>query len=66
MTKYVIYKNSRLPYVVSYDGYSWDGAGIRNLRKDIYEDKNEALRIAKMLTEFNVTGFSVAKAYERK
>ena len=36
---YVIYKNSRIPTTVSYNGPTWDQAGIRYYYKAQYESK---------------------------
>lgn len=59
MIKYVIYKASRAPDH-TYDGATWDKAGIRELRQDFYYDLVQAQRIAKALSEANPVGFKVS------
>lgn len=59
MTGYVIFKSSRAPRQESYNGPTWDSAGIRHLRQDVYESEDEAKRIAKLLSASNPVGFSV-------
>ena len=56
---WVIYKKTREPGRVSYDGPTWDEAGIRNLWKNSYEDKTEAMAIALVLSTWNLVGFDV-------
>jgi hypothetical protein len=57
--KYVIHKSIRLPGAESYNGPTWDSAGIRHLYKETYENKVDAERIAAILTAYNGVGFSV-------
>ena len=57
--KYVVYKSIQLPGTVSYNGPTWDSAGIRHLYKETYENKVAAERIAAILTAYNGVGFSV-------
>jgi hypothetical protein len=57
--KYVIYKSTRTPSAASYNGPTWDFAGIRHLYKETYENKVDAEKIAAILTEHNGVGFSV-------
>lgn len=59
-TKYVIYKKSRMPGVVSYDGPAWDAAGMRHMRQDQYDDLNVAVAYAQKLSQVNPVGFQVA------
>lgn len=61
MAGYVIYKKSRSPDTESYNGPSWDAAGIRDMRQDTYEDQAFATQIAELLSEVNPIGFSVGK-----
>ncbi len=44
---WVIYKSSRSPANVSYNGPSWDDAQLRHRRLDVYESKDEALELAR-------------------
>lgn len=57
--KYIIYKSTRLPGILSYSGGTWDQAGIRNRYKEQYDDKEEALELASILSSYNGVGFEV-------
>lgn len=56
---YVIHKNSSRLRSESYSGPTWDDAGIRGKRQDVYRTREEAEELAKILSQFNQTGFSV-------
>ena len=60
MSRYVIYKSTRLPWLVSYSGATWDIAGIRDQYRETYYDKATAEALAKKLSAANPVGFSVA------
>ena len=62
---FVIHKTSRTPSKTSYDGVTWDEAGIRHLRQDAYGEKRQAETIATMLAAYNSVGFSVSETQER-
>ena len=64
-TQYVIHKKSRSPLKVSYDGPTWDCAGIRHRRRDTYDDLVYAQATARILSEFNPVGFDVSPTSER-
>lgn len=59
MIKYVISKSSRSIGPVSYNGPTWDNAGLRGWRKDLYDDREEALALATLLSKTNPVGFVV-------
>lgn len=59
MIKYVISKSSRTIGPVSYNGPTWDNAGLRQWRKDLYDDREEALALAALLSRTNPVGFIV-------
>lgn len=61
---YVISKATRTPMSVSYNGPSWDRAGLRHLRKDVYYSLVEAEALARLLTEVNPVGFVVSEVPE--
>lgn len=58
---YVIYKNRRIPTAVSYNGSTWDEAGIRQHYQAQYESKAWAEILAESLSKCNPVGFSVAE-----
>jgi hypothetical protein len=49
-----------MPGLNSYDGPTWDAAGIREKRKDFYPDKAEAEALALILSEHNTIQFLVS------
>lgn len=65
MSKYVIYKATRVPADISYSGPTWDSAGIRNRYKAVYDDIDDALDIVKVLNQYNPVGFKVAPVAQR-
>lgn len=61
---YVIYKSSRLPRKDSYDGPTWQEAGIKDRYKEQYLDRSEAEELVRILSEHNPVGFAVAEVPE--
>jgi hypothetical protein len=59
--KYVIHKASRLAKDISYNGVTWDQAGIRHLRCDTYDKLSYAKGLATILSKFNSIGFTVTE-----
>lgn len=58
---YVIHKSTRPPHTISYAGPAWMHPSMRNVvYKYFYENREEAERVAKMLTEENPVGFIVS------
>jgi len=56
---YTIYKNSRIPREQSYNGSTWDKAGMRHAYKEMYDTREEAQDLADILSQVNAVGFSV-------
>lgn len=56
---YVIHKTSRAAGDASYNGATWDRAGIRTRYAEQYADKKEAEELAALLTKHNPVGFVV-------
>lgn len=63
---YVIYKSTRLPTAVSYNGPAWDSAGIREQYQIQFDTLETARNLAIKLTEFNGVGFKVAEIIDNK
>lgn len=61
MKRYVIHKSTREPGDVSYDGPTWDQAGIRGHRQNTYHTRKYAELIARDLSRVNPVGFKVAE-----
>lgn len=61
MKRYVIHKSTSEPSDVSYDGPTWDRAGMRAYRKDTYATRFMADQHARQLSLFNPVGFRVAE-----
>lgn len=59
MQEYVIFKSSRMPARVSYEGPTWDAAGLRAQYQPTYTDLKLAKKLAAKLSEFNPVGFKV-------
>lgn len=55
---YWIVKKNRVA-TCSYRGPTWKVAGIESFYKDYYEDYEEAVRLASILSEYNLAGFNV-------
>lgn len=59
MSRFVIHKSSRVPSDESYSGPTWDSAGIRDRYKPVYDNVEEAIDLAYLLTKANPVGFRV-------
>jgi hypothetical protein len=58
--RYIVIKRSRNPDGwISYNGPTWDRAGIRARRQDAYSSAQVAQEIADLLSGFNPVGFVV-------
>ena len=58
--RYIVIKRSRNPDGwISYNGPTWDRAGIRARREDAYSSAQVAQEVADLLTGFNPVGFDV-------
>lgn len=58
---WVIYKKSREPRAVSYEGSTWDKVKIRHLYQNQYWDKELAKILAMLLSKYNPVGFDIAE-----
>lgn len=60
MKGWIIIKSSRDSFNrFSYDGPTWDRARIREERQAVYDDKELALKHAKILSQYNAVGFQI-------
>lgn len=62
---WIIHKKTREASNVSYSGITWDKAKIRGFYKPVYENREEAYTLAKILSFYNPVGFEVSKTKEK-
>ena len=63
---FVIHKTSRGPREDSYDGPTWDKAGIRHKYRKTYRSHSEATAVAIELGKHNPVGFMVSRPSKSK